>query len=140
MEDLRKTITGLLREAEGRKRQLPSGWYSPDGDCVFVYSEDVDAWADRVDEVFTLYRAMADNRVVGAQVKGISSFPKHDGMFLRIVEKGYVGAATLILFTLEKQRRERKRRLPRVVEEKYGEALSSLEARIPLREQDLVAR
>ncbi len=129
----------LFEEAGRRRIGLPSGWYSRVADCAFLYNEDVEHWADRVDETLTLLRALEDDRIVGAEVRGIRALPRNDGVFRSVVKRGFVEAATLLLFALERQRR-RRGKLPRSVEARYGEALGILRGGVALREGDLDRR
>ena len=47
--------------------------YTDVGDCVELYFEDADCYADRVDCWLTLYRAFDDRRVVGFMLKNIKT-------------------------------------------------------------------
>jgi hypothetical protein len=53
----------------------PGGWYSPGGDSVLCYLESTDYHADRVDRMLTAYRAEADGRLTGVQIKHIRRLP-----------------------------------------------------------------
>ncbi|MEM1107271.1 MAG: hypothetical protein AAGH99_01105 [Planctomycetota bacterium] len=67
-----KRITDIWDEFEGNLfHSRPR--YSQSGDCIFYYLEDAESYAERVDEVLTVYRAFDDDRTVGFQIKGISA-------------------------------------------------------------------
>jgi len=60
----------------GPKESKPGAWHSPDGDCIFCFVEDVDDYAEYVDEVLTVYRAEEDDRVTGVQINYIGRLIK----------------------------------------------------------------
>lgn len=74
-EFLRKVMAQVDGEPTFERRP----WYNPYGDClVFHVSEDA-TYADRVDEVLTLYRSIEDDGVVGFQIKGVQAIMKITG-------------------------------------------------------------
>lgn len=81
----------------------PGCFYSKDGDCVFCHVEDVPYYAERVDELLTVYRAEDDHRLVGAQIKGISRLPRHDALGLSLGREGGVQIVELLLLTFRSQ-------------------------------------
>ena len=47
-------------------------WYSKEGDCIFWYSSDDPAFAERVNDDLTLFKSLSDRRtIVGAKLKNI---------------------------------------------------------------------
>jgi len=64
-------------------------WYNPYGDCVVFLAANEATYADRVDEVLTLYRAQKDDRAVGFQIKGVQAIIDQFG--LRGVQIGAEG-------------------------------------------------
>jgi hypothetical protein len=81
----------------------PGCFYSKDGDCVFCHIEDVPYYADRVDELLTVYLAEEDGRLVGAQIKGVSKLPTHDALGLELRREGNVQVVELLLLTFRSQ-------------------------------------
>lgn len=61
-------------------------WYSSRGDCVFWYASDVPAYAERVNEEMTVFKAFGSHQVVGAKIKNVS----------RLIEELRNSMATLI--------------------------------------------
>lgn len=59
----------------------PRPGYSKAGDCLFLYFDPAESYADRVDGILTVYRAFDDDRIVGFQVKGISHLVKQIGQY-----------------------------------------------------------
>ncbi len=51
----------------------PGGWYSPEGDCIFYYHEDVPHVGVRLTGLVTVFEALDDQRPVGIQIKGVKS-------------------------------------------------------------------
>ena len=49
------------------------GYYSEAGDCIFYHLEDVGYYAERIDDIVTLYKSDDDKRIVGFQIKGIKA-------------------------------------------------------------------
>jgi hypothetical protein len=81
----------------------PGCFYSKDGDCVFCHIEDVPYFAERVDELLTVYLAEDDRRLVGAQIKGVSKLPTHDALGLELRREGDVQVVELLLLTFRSQ-------------------------------------
>lgn len=65
---------------EGPRR---GGFYSPEGECYFVYLEDALSFGQRVDEFFTVYKAVDDERLTGFQVK-CTDFPRPHRLSYRV--------------------------------------------------------
>jgi len=65
----------LLRDfaKESAPLKYPSGYYSHEGDCVFVYNEGGEYIRQRVDGLLTLFRAPDDGRIIGLQIKGVKA-------------------------------------------------------------------
>lgn len=55
-------------------------WYNPYGDCIQFLGANEAVYADRVDEIVTLYRAQRDNRAVGFQIKGVRAIIERFGL------------------------------------------------------------
>lgn len=91
----------IAREEPGPAK--PGCFYSKDGDCVFCHLEDVPYYAERVDELLTVYLAEDDRRLVGAQIKGVSKLPTHDALGLSLRRKGSVQVVELLLLTFKSQ-------------------------------------
>lgn len=90
----------IAREESGPTR--PGCFYSKDGDCVFCHIEDVPYFAERVDELLTVYLAEDDRRLVGAQIKGVSRLPEHDALGVNLRRQGSVQVVELLLLTFSR--------------------------------------
>src|SRR5438874_11114622 len=76
-------MASLNEYLQGRK---PLGFvcltqYFADGDFASLFLEDVPYFAERVDELLTLYRAMDDHRFVGCKIKGVRRIMEEMGEF-----------------------------------------------------------
>ena len=82
-EDFMRTVLeGLEEGPEFNARP----WYNDYGDCVVFHSTDKEGYADRVDDLLTLYRSVETDQVTGFQVKGVAAIVKLigcDGMAVR---------------------------------------------------------
>lgn len=63
----------LMEYLRGRSTQKFSSvpHYFPDGDFVTFYASDVRCYAERVDELLTVYRQVGSNDLVGCKIKGV---------------------------------------------------------------------
>lgn len=69
--DFAKRMTLLAQPAEQFK---PTATYDPDGDCIeFLAKPDV-FYAERVDDLVTVYLSQETDEVVGSLIKGVSKF------------------------------------------------------------------
>jgi hypothetical protein len=68
-------LATLLDEIDrGWDGKVRRGHYlSPEGDCLFVYNEPVSYFAERIDGLLTVYRALGEGegRIIGLQIKGL---------------------------------------------------------------------
>lgn len=68
----------------------PRPVYFRDGDFVTYFVDDQRAYAVRVDELLTVYRACGTNKLVGCKIKGVRRLLKEGGAFGVIVADGAV--------------------------------------------------
>ena len=63
----------LMTYLEGRESAgfEPHPYYSPDGDFLTFFFRDDDHYAERVDELLTVYLSMKDGELVGCKIKGV---------------------------------------------------------------------
>src|SRR5437879_1585691 len=54
----------------------PTATYDPDGDCIEFLAKPDSFYAERVDDLVTVYYSQETNEVVGSLIKGISGFCK----------------------------------------------------------------
>ncbi len=67
----RLDIESILRSHPSRFEPKP--FYSPEGDSIHFYFENVDHYAERVDCWLTIYRSFEDQHLVGFKLKNIKS-------------------------------------------------------------------
>ena len=114
----------------------PRPRHSPAGDCLFFYFREDESWADRVDELLTVYRAFATDRVVGFKLKNVSLLKEQLGTFL--VEFETKEVSIYLLFTRMLQWKLQEVRSPDSTAElvrKYAEAIEAAgptTARLPV--------
>ncbi len=70
-------------------------WYNRAGDCLEFHFAPDEYYAERVDDVLTVYRGMPDDKLVGCQVKGISALLRKFGDFGVRIETHEVQLALL---------------------------------------------
>ena len=60
---------------EGRKVDFRAGdpFYSKAGDCIFIFFEDIEYYAERINDDFTAYVSEKDHHVIGWQIKSIKA-------------------------------------------------------------------
>jgi len=69
--DFAKRMTLLAQPVE---RFKPTATYDPDGDCIeFLAKPDV-FYAERVDDLLTVYLSQETDEVIGSLIKGVSKF------------------------------------------------------------------
>jgi len=92
MDDLMQYLAG--KEAGPFKAEA---FYSADGDFMTYYVRDDECYAERVDELLTVYLAMGTDELVGCKIKGVSRLIRRLQEFgVRVTPEG--GAPLSILF------------------------------------------
>ena len=71
--DFEKRMMLLARPAEQFE---PTATYDPDGDCIEFLAKPDPFYAERVDDLVTVYYSQETQEVVGSLIKGVSSFYK----------------------------------------------------------------
>ena len=52
----------------------PTATYDPDGDCIEFLAKPDPFYAERVDDLVTVYYSQETNEVIGSLIKGVSRF------------------------------------------------------------------
>ncbi len=60
--------------AEPAKQFKPTATYDPDGDCIEFLVSPEPFYAERVDDLVTVYYSQESNQVIGSLIKGVSKF------------------------------------------------------------------
>lgn len=71
--DFAKRMILLARPAEQFE---PTATYDPDGDCIEFLAKPDPFYAERVDDLVTVYYSQETNEVVGSLIKGVAGFRK----------------------------------------------------------------
>src|SRR5205809_8058154 len=66
-----KRMMLLARPAE---QYRPTATYDPDGDCIEFLAKPDPFYAERVDDLVTVYYSQETNEVIGSLIKGVGSF------------------------------------------------------------------
>lgn len=69
--DFAKRMMLLARPAEQFE---PTAIYDPDGDCIEFLAKPDAFYAERVDDLVTVYYSQETNEVIGSLIKGVSRF------------------------------------------------------------------
>src|SRR5437899_3068686 len=70
-EELAKRMLLLARPAEQFR---PTATYDPDGDCIEFLAKPDPFWAERVDDLVTVYYSQETGEIIGSLIKGVSRF------------------------------------------------------------------
>jgi hypothetical protein len=66
----------VLELSDPMKPFKPEAYYDADGDCIeFIISGD-DFYAERIDELVTVYYSRDSNQIIGTLIKGVTAFLK----------------------------------------------------------------
>lgn len=74
-----------------------SAYYDPDGDCIEFLSRPEEFWAERIDDLITVYYSERSNEVIGSLVKGVSQFVKKHPNLAIVIKAGRVRLSHLFL-------------------------------------------
>jgi hypothetical protein len=75
----------LLKLAQDAPAFQPAATYDPDGDCIEFLIKPEPFYAERVDDLVTVYYGQESQEVIGSLVKGIHAFlKKHPGLKIDI--------------------------------------------------------
>lgn len=77
-KDYAKKVFEIVEKAEPFK---PEAYYDPDGNCIEFIVKPDDFYAERVDDLLTVYYSEETKEIIGCLIKGVSAFCK------RLVEK-----------------------------------------------------
>jgi hypothetical protein len=72
-QEFAKRMMLLAKPAE---RFRPTATYDPDGDCIEFLASPESFYAERVDDLVTVYYSQETGEVIGSLIKGVSKFCK----------------------------------------------------------------
>ena len=64
----------VLSLAESMKKFEPHTHYDKDGDCIEFIARDDDFYAERIDDLVTVYYSRESKQIVGSLIKGVNKF------------------------------------------------------------------
>jgi hypothetical protein len=108
-EEFAKRMMLLARPAESFR---PTATYDPDGDCIEFLAKPDPFYAERVDDLVTVYYSQETGDVVGSLIKGIAGFcqdfsTRNPG-FKIVIEDGRVRLEHIFLARLWSSSQDRK--------------------------------
>ncbi|MGH7213321.1 MAG: hypothetical protein ACREIT_00865 [Tepidisphaeraceae bacterium] len=75
----------LLKLAQDAPAFHPTATYDPDGDCIEFLIKPEPYYAERIDDLVTVYYGQESQEIIGSLVKGVRSFLKrHPGLKIDI--------------------------------------------------------
>lgn len=76
---------------------VPQVYYDPDVDCVEFITKADDFYAERIDELVTVYYSRKDNELIGSLIKGIASLLKRKPNLNILIKDGRVKLAHIFI-------------------------------------------
>jgi hypothetical protein len=67
----------MLLLARPAEQFRPSATYDPDGDCIEFLAKPDPFYAERLDDLVTVYYSQTTKEVIGSLIKGVKSFHEH---------------------------------------------------------------
>ena len=64
----------MMLVAEPAERFKATATYDPDGDCIEFLASPDPFYAERIDDLVTVYYSQASKEIIGSQIKGVSKF------------------------------------------------------------------
>jgi len=102
-EEFAKEIMKLANETPSHG---PIAYYDQDGDCIEFLSTPGNFYAERIDDLITVYYDEKTDEIIGSLVKDVSQFIKKNPRFAILVESGRVRLAHLFIAGLGSQTQE----------------------------------
>lgn len=92
-------MANLTEYLQGKRpaRFQPRAHYVAEGDTLIFYFKDDECYAERVDELLTVYRSRRANEMVGCQIKSVRSIMRQLGNFGVHVKDGDVDLRVIFL-------------------------------------------
>lgn len=93
-EEFAKRVTEIT---DGAGSSGASAYYDPDGDCIEFLARQEEFWAERIDDLVTVYYSEETGEIIGSLIKGVSRFiQKHPNLAI-LVEAGRVRLSHLFI-------------------------------------------
>jgi hypothetical protein len=81
------TLKEYLEKKKPAKIFRPISQYIPEGDCLIFYFKPDSSYAERLDELLTVYRSEENGQITGCEIKGIKCIFKRLGDFGLLSQK-----------------------------------------------------
>jgi hypothetical protein len=78
----------------------PIAYYDRDGDCIEFLAKPKNFYAERIDDLVTVYYEEDSGEIIGSLVKGVSGFLKKHPNLAVVIKAGHVHLAHLFLARL----------------------------------------
>jgi len=108
-DEFAKRMMLLARPAESYR---PTATYDPDGDCIEFLAKPDPFYAERVDDLVTVYYSQETGEVIGSLIKGIAGFCRdfsaRNPGFKIVIEDGRVRLEHIFLARLWSSSQDRK--------------------------------
>lgn len=100
-EDFAKTMLLLARPAEAF---TPTATYDADGDCIEFLAKPDPFYAERIDDLVTVYYSQVTDELIGSLIKGVRQFgeevSRRNPGFRVVIEDGHIRLDHLFLARL----------------------------------------
>ncbi|HEV57176.1 MAG TPA: hypothetical protein ENN87_06720 [Phycisphaerales bacterium] len=93
-EEFAKAVDEIAAQTRGGR---PVAYYDKDGDCIEFLATHANFWAERIDDLVTVYYDEQTDEVIGSLLKGVSTFIKKHPNCAICVEAGKVRLAHLFI-------------------------------------------
>lgn len=64
----------VMKLANPQKSFVPQAFYDPDGDCIEFLSTSEDFYAERIDDLVTVYYSQNSDQLIGSLIKNVRKF------------------------------------------------------------------
>lgn len=114
-------LTELLSNMEPTGESLEP-IYCRDSDAVHFFWSDVDYFAERVDDLLTVYRAVEDERLIGLKIKGVARIlERFNSLGLGLLDGQVSVEALLLCETADGEEKIGRRETYRLVRQQLNE-------------------
>lgn len=93
-EEYAKKVTKICKNS---KAELPIVYHDPDGDCIEVLMQNEPYYAERIDDLVTVYYSEANEEIIGCLIKGINKIFNNDPKTRIILHAGRIRLSDFFL-------------------------------------------
>jgi len=99
-------IKTFFEFAESQKDDYSAAYYDKDGDCIEFLARPVNFYAERVDNLVTVYYSEKNNEIVGSLVKGVSKILKQHPNLALIISGDKIRVSHLFVARLMSEEKQ----------------------------------